>query len=329
MKLSIIIPAFNAEKYIQKCIESILAPLNAENDIEIIIVNDGSTDKTHEIINKCKDERIKLFNNTNHGVSYSRNFGINKSTGELLMFVDADDTLEKNWYRVVKRAIPDNEYDVIYFSKKISNSVDTKKMLTYIIGNNEENICLAGPFSKIFRRSFIVNNNIQFNCNLINGEDMLFNVEALLKARKYKIISESFYKYTQILNTATKSFNTKLFETDRMFQKEIDRILNKHCNDISLIGDIKDYCLANGIITIMDRLSYLDNYKKVRKYLTILKDEPYNRIPIMVKRLSIIKKIILILIKAKFYYLTYKVFKIRNKLKYSEKKSSDIKIIYI
>lgn len=327
MKLSIIIPVFNAEEYIQECINSILCPLEEKDNVEIIIVNDGSTDHTQEVVEKYKDRRIKLFNNSNHGVSYSRNFGINKSTGEILMFVDADDALEKNWFNVIKSIMKQNEYDIIYFTKKIPNMLDKNKMLNYIIGNNKENICFAGPYSKIFKKNFIMDNNIQFNCNLINGEDMIFNTEALLKAEKFKIINESFYKYTQLLNTATKRFDPKIIDTDKLFQKEIDRILNLYCNNANLVKDIKDYCLANGIITIFDRFSYLDSYKTVKKNLTILKDKPYKEITIKINNLPKIKKAILFLIKIHFYYLTYKLLQIRNKRKYAKRNDCDVKII--
>ena len=86
-KLSIIIPAYNAENYIEKCLNSI----EDKDSIEIIVINDGSTDKTMEILNKYKN--IKIINNTNHGVSYSRNSGLKVASGKYIMFVDSDDYL--------------------------------------------------------------------------------------------------------------------------------------------------------------------------------------------------------------------------------------------
>lgn len=94
-KVSLIVPIFNSQNYIDKCISSIVD--QTYKNIEIILINDGSTDNSMEICNKWLklDERIKIYNNTNHGVSYSRNFGIKKSTGYYVTFVDSDDIVSK------------------------------------------------------------------------------------------------------------------------------------------------------------------------------------------------------------------------------------------
>ena len=83
--LSIIIPAYNCEKYICQCLESIISYKN----IEIIVINDGSTDNTKELLEKYT--KIKFYNNENYGVSYTRNFGIKEATGKYIMFIDSDD----------------------------------------------------------------------------------------------------------------------------------------------------------------------------------------------------------------------------------------------
>lgn len=326
MKLSIIIPVYNAEKYIKECLDSILIPIENKNNIEIILINDGSNDYTKQIIQNYESNKIKLFNNKyNKGVSYSRNYGIEKASGDFIMFVDADDVLNKNWYHIIENSIKEKIYDIVYFSKNLKDDKNKNKMISYIIGNNENNICFAGPVSRIFRRKYIIENNIVFNTELINGEDMLFNLEALLKTKKFKIVSNSFYKYRLVINTATKKFDFEIIKNDMIFHKEIDKVLNKNKVDKEYIKNIEKFCLANGIITILDRLSYLESYKETKKYLGVLKNSPYCEVTNKIENLSKWKKIILFLNKINLNFFIYNILKIKNSIRYKNKQ----KIIYI
>ena len=94
VKFSFILCVFNGEKTINNCINSILN--QTYSDFELIIINDGSLDNTLNIINLIKDNRIKLVNQKNHGLSYSRNVGIKNSKGKYILFVDSDDTISNN-----------------------------------------------------------------------------------------------------------------------------------------------------------------------------------------------------------------------------------------
>ena len=92
--ISIIVPIYNTEKYLNKCIDSIIN--QTKKELEILLINDGSTDNSEKIIKTYKDKRIKYFKNKNQGIGKTRNFGIEKATGKYLMFLDSDDYLEKN-----------------------------------------------------------------------------------------------------------------------------------------------------------------------------------------------------------------------------------------
>ena len=92
--ISIIVPIYNAEKYLNKCIDSIIN--QTKKELEIILINDGSTDNSETIIKKYDDKRIKYFKNKNQGIGKTRNFGIDKATGKYIMFLDSDDFLELN-----------------------------------------------------------------------------------------------------------------------------------------------------------------------------------------------------------------------------------------
>ena len=92
--ISIIVPIYNAEKYLNKCIKSLIN--QTKKELEFILVNDGSTDSSEEIIKTYKDKRIKYFKNKNQGIGKTRNFGIEKATGKYIMFLDSDDYLRED-----------------------------------------------------------------------------------------------------------------------------------------------------------------------------------------------------------------------------------------
>ena len=95
VKVSVIVPIYNASKYLSRCIDSILN--QTLEDIEIILINDGSTDESHEIIDKYNDTRIKYYKRKNFGIGSSRNFGISNANGEFICFVDSDDYLNSTF----------------------------------------------------------------------------------------------------------------------------------------------------------------------------------------------------------------------------------------
>ena len=116
MKLSIIIPTYNSATYIKQCLDSIYKnALNIIDSFEVIVVNDGSTDNTSDILNQYQFQNLKIYTNSNHGVSYSRNYGIGKASGKYIMFVDSDDLLIENWFNIINKYL-DNNIDFLLFT---------------------------------------------------------------------------------------------------------------------------------------------------------------------------------------------------------------------
>ena len=219
-KLSIIIPAYNAERFILDCLNSILN--DDFSNFEIIIINDGSTDKTQAIIENISDNRIKLFNNKNHGVSYSRNYGLKKALGDYVMFVDSDDTIKHNSLKKMmnyaKKYKPDiiiSQFEeeksdlMIFENKKINDIIEA----LIVPNKNYLNSSLLGySWGKVYSKHVI--ENIFFDEKIRFKEDTLFNLNAYFNSKKIIIISDKCYNY--VLNENSASF--KFFDN---YNKEI------------------------------------------------------------------------------------------------------------
>lgn len=205
--ISIIVPAYNAEKSIERCIESIQN--QTYENIEIIVVNDGSTDKTYEILLKLqeKDKRIILCDKRNEGVSEARNAGLSLAKGEYIGFVDSDDCIDKRMYEsLIQRIITDNSDMAIcalreYYSK--DNIVDIKFIKKDCVLSDREyirnmsggiyNAYYGGPGNKLYSKK--VCKDILFHKDIFLGEDLIYNIDVLRNVHKISVSSEIFYTY--------------------------------------------------------------------------------------------------------------------------------------
>ena len=272
--LSIIIPVYNTEKYLEECINSIISN---DKSFEVLLIDDGSTDNSGHICDEFekKDKRIKTIHKKNGGVSSARNLGIEMASGRYVMFVDSDDKLDHDWYQSLEYI---RNSDFYIFDKRFGNDVSKENLLKFIIGYNKLNICIAGPFRKVIKRKIIINNHIKFNEKIINGEDMLFNLEILYVSKTYDIVPYNYYYYRQSIGQSTRSFNEKIIASDKMFHVLLNEILTKYNIDEGLKDELENYCKVNAIITIVNRLSYVKSYDDTKKYYSFLMDEPYKSI---------------------------------------------------
>lgn len=215
--ISIIVPIYNAEKYIAKCVDSLVN--QTKKELEFILINDGSTDNTEEIIKTYKDKRIKYYKNKNQGIGKTRNFGISKSTGKYIMFLDSDDYLSKKACQKMYEKILESNSDLVVcdfykvydFGKteevKLSSFSETSlKGRPSII--NEINLA---PWNKIYKRELITKNKIKFIENL-KYEDAPFVIEALSKAKKITKINESLNYYVIHGNSETTVRDERCFD---------------------------------------------------------------------------------------------------------------------
>lgn len=181
MLLSIIIPIYNAEKYIERCISSLVN--QSLKDIEIVLVNDGSTDSSFSLCKawELKDKRIKLISQINSGVSAARNLGIRNATGKFIMFVDSDDYMLPNMCEVMFNTLQDKQTDcVICGIKETGNGLWCPEInMDYKSINDFKNDftkqltteLLSPCWNKIFKKNLITN---IFNEKISFGEDLIF-----------------------------------------------------------------------------------------------------------------------------------------------------------
>lgn len=216
MKLSIIIPAYNTEEYIGQCIESVLNIKEIEN--EIIIINDGSTDKTFEIVKKyeSKNSNIKLINQDNQGASVARNRGIKESTGDYIYFLDSDDWIETGSFEKIVKGIENDynnneEIDVLVGKEKGFSEftkIETlderipKELVGKIISGKEfMEKSIKGKFWNVrlpiylYKRSLLIENNIIFPIGRKSNEDEVFSINIFYHTKRLKIVDEIFGNY--------------------------------------------------------------------------------------------------------------------------------------
>lgn len=252
-EISIIVPVYNVQDYLDSCIESILN--QTFTSFELILVDDGSLDKSSNICDKysIKDSRVRVFHISNSGVSYARNLGIKNAQGRYIMFCDSDDTVEKDWCEKLYKEVTNNEGSLVTTSFNIYNNRDGKLKIEkrYIDKNNKIIIDKKNYFckykiklfstiwNKIYEKKILLDNNIKFNNELSFGEDLIFNLDYLKKCNDKIIIknetlynhflrdTESLdYKYHPNLNEIYKFINKRLYEDATLYNannKEFDK----------------------------------------------------------------------------------------------------------
>lgn len=230
-RISIIIPVYNGEKWINSCMESIL--VQDFKDFEVILINDGSTDGTEKIAMQwCnKDERLFVYTTNNNGAAEARNYGLNKAKGKYIYFCDIDDLIEKNTLSCACRAIEENDADLSifgYYMELVDKNDRVKISQKYTLGRSEtfrynpeqKDIILElwnkslmyNLVNRLFKKSIIEDNNIQFN-NIILGEDMEFCNKYISFCNKISVIPNCLYHYVRERNdSVTSSYRDDLFE---------------------------------------------------------------------------------------------------------------------
>ena len=208
--LSIIIPVYNSEKYLEGCLTSVVN--QSLKDFEIIGVNDGSTDNSLKILEKFaeQDSRIRIINQQNQGQGYARNAGLEAAAGDYVGFIDSDDYISPDFYEKLYKYKDD-----IVLSTKRKFLIDGKLKTKDFKAKDKNSLIMknCNIYNKIYSKEFLLNNNIKFYGKTNPAEDNYFSVKAILKAESIKITNGGTYFYRVVEgSTIHKTFSRDGFE---------------------------------------------------------------------------------------------------------------------
>lgn len=245
-KISVIIPVYNAEKTIGAILGKLIS--QSYQNIEVIAVNDGSKDSSWDVLQQFakKDRRIVAINQQNSGASSARNVGIKNATGEFIMFIDSDDDINDKLISELTSHIKSGS-DFIMCGMSINGNeiiapnvfIDDKKVITkYVLKSLLTKNLLYGPCCKLFRRSIVVKNKIQFPEDVKYGEDTIFVLNYLRHANSITSIQQSLYSYN-LQASGLASSNA----ANAKFRHARTEALKKYLNDKSSVSNLFMYLM--------------------------------------------------------------------------------------
>lgn len=278
-KISAIIPVYNSEKYLDRCLESLIN--QTLKDIEIILINDGSKDNSLLICKKYAkcDKRIILINKENEGVSIARNKGLEIATGEYITYLDSDDYLELNAFEEMYNIAINTNADIVLFNHYNGNSsINNVKFpknkllkgneLTQILKNANTDFFIPYCWRNIFKNTD-KQKQIKFKVNLKFGEDSLYNLESYLNAESMYCSDKAFYHYMpnpySTMNNKKKNF---LFYLENLYNEKMNLYDKMGLDDFK--QDLYNYTIQHTLnILIIEQLNFTkaiklkESFKKI------------------------------------------------------------------
>lgn len=314
--ISILVPAYNVEKYIDKCIKSVL---NQEyTDYELIVINDGSTDLTEKVLSQYKNHpRIRVISTTNKGVSSARNLGIDLAHGKFIAQIDGDDYVSENWLKDCAKVLKNRNPDILFFG--LDSVKNTGKKLTFgdhqIFQQSElkpENILYALSKNEIknyavdmfVKRQLIINMDKPIYPVGRSFEDLATTYKIVSAAQKVYAVNGIYYHYVRHTGsiTNTKRVNYKQCEDLEETRKEIEIFFNNKNNLVSNWNF--QILLAEYQILTKEKKKYSKQLKSIRK--EILKTRPTflsknEKIKMILLKINIYSEIYPVITKIKFW----------------------------
>lgn len=300
--VSIIVPIYNVEQYIEQCVASILS--QDHSNIEVILVDDGSPDRSAEIIDDLakRDSRIRVVHKENGGVSTARNAGLDIAKGEYVMFVDGDDYVDPDYVSYFLNLVIKNDCEIAmnmdFYTVKAPNAgatnpermIDALKAIEYIyLGKLNEAV-----WNKIYKKSFLSENDIKFDPDYWYGEGMLFNINCLQYVDKISLGGKKVYHQVYNPDSAMRNFNLEsnycgLRSLDR--QKELWKKKNK---DVENAWEYHRWWFSSSILFGLVKSNMVNEYKD--EYKKCLKNIRFNFRFFMKVNIGLKKKLAFLLV---------------------------------
>ena len=321
--ISIIVPVYNAEKYLDECVESIVN--QTYKNIEIILVDDGSQDNSSALCNQWskKDKRIKTIHKKNGGVSSARNIGISDSKGEWVSFVDADDWIEKDYIKeMIEKANAYNcEYVCCGFNRVYSNRVEHINSNEKIIEHNSNtflksllNVQNSYGFvhMKLIKKSLI--DKIRFDENIKVGEDALFNVQLCKRMDKIVIYNKALYNYRLNLDSVVRKYDIDYVDKYTKSMNTMKKYINANYQEKNITQMLYNYIAYHVMLICVNYCYHPENKSKYKSLKEVCKMDIYKD---AIKNsnyedLSLTRKITLFTLKFRMFFLTALICKFRQ-----------------
>lgn len=291
IKVSVIIPVYNAERYLPYCIESLLS--QTLDSCEFIFINDGSDDNSRKIIEEYaeRDSRILLTTQSNQGVSAARNKGLDISSGEYIGFVDADDYVEKEMFKTLYNSAKDNNCDAVICNFK--SEMEGKKFITnYLFPKNQvlnkdfinqellpyfikaDN--LNSVVNKLYKAELIKMKGLEFPEKVALGEDGLFNMRFFSMAVSTIYIEYAGYHYREVAGSATRNISSKdyfkrslevyHFPLPEIYTLKIGNVRIRQLKSIKLVNSVMSY--IHVYLKPVKDMSFNKRYKYVKNMIS-------------------------------------------------------------
>lgn len=322
--ISFVIPVFNSEKTIVNCLNSIQK--QTYRDIEIIVIDDGSSDGSFKLVEELQrtDERIKLIKQTNRGVSYTRNKGIELASGEYIQFVDSDDEIDAYMSEKMLDKMIEEDLDLCMclfdYSDKEARLIEgfcleTEDALNKYMEILLNNVLLQGPCNKIYKRELI--SQIRFPLNFSKLEDSIFNISYIAQCKRIGLIPEKLYMYNYVQGSLSRRVHEDEIEALICFYKKFDLITKEK----SLKKRIFTYAIKQ--IEALYRVTWISMqennesyYRTWKRYQNDMKvNEGYALIDPYISHTSIKNRFFWWLITKDYYKLSIVYFKVIEKIK--------------
>ena len=326
-KISVIVPVYNSEQYLDQAIQSILNQTMKE--LEIILINDGSTDSSLDIANryKDKDSRIKVLSQKNKGVSSARNYGLSVAKGKYVTFMDSDDYIDREMYECLYQIAEAHQLDLVIsnFEQEIDGRnivdildiksdilIEKKQIVTEIMPQFLYHEKLNTVCNKLYKKSIIDMFNINFPLNVALGEDRFFNINYFSNIKNLMYINYCGYHYREVEGSATRNilekdyfkrsleiYNEKLLfdwvealDKDRIRELKTEKFIN------NVISYIHIYSNPDSGLSFKIRCQYLKNminHPEVKQGIKIYINKFYSK-------KSLYEKLMIYLIRLRFLF---------------------------
>lgn len=340
VRVSLIVPIYNMEQYLEQCIISLLD--QTYKNIEIILVNDGSTDSSPSICKKYseKDSRVLYIDQENQGVSVARNKGLDCATGQWVSFVDSDDWAAPDMISALLEKsegsdmVVGNFYiaqgDKLIYSSFFNSSItdEQKKSPLYLIGNALGSVrygavkyCNIGvPWAKMYRRNFLVENKLEFPVGIRRMQDMIFNIDVFSNGPRIAFLDFPVYYYRIVDSSACRRYDPRYGEVAQQILSAIEKPIKN-----SLVPEIQGLYYFKQVSLIIENISIFYghaqcplSYMEKREGIKRLCTSPSNAVALKHCDIGLFfpkQRITLYLLSVHMYFIVCLLYDLKNRRK--------------